>query len=74
MYTGAHLWEDVLSSGVAYCCNKTLSYKCGLKKKKTREAWHEAVHGIAKKSDMTERLNLTEYLGKEGNTVSHSKI
>lgn len=44
------------------------------KKKKTREAWHEAVHGIAKKSDMTERLNLTEYLGKEGNTVSHSKI
>lgn len=45
-----------------------------IKKKKTREAWHEAVHGIAKKSDMTERLNLTEYLGKEGNTVSHSKI
>lgn len=45
-----------------------------IKKKKTREAWHEAVHGIEKKSDMTEWLNLTEYLGKEGNTVSHSKI
>ena len=25
-----------------------------------REAWHAAVHGVAKSSDMTERLNWTE--------------
>ena len=25
-----------------------------------REAWHAVVHGVAKESDMTERLNWTE--------------
>ena len=38
-----------------------------------REAWHAAVHGITKESDMTERLNCTEWYNmKENKTKLYS--
>ena len=39
-----------------------------------REAWHAAVHGITKESDMTERLNCTEWYNIKENKTKQNYI